>query len=440
MYQTTCVILKNKQHNLIQYCDEMTSLAKLFKNSVIFRCRQLLTAKNKNFTNLTQNEQQVLDEFKLTEDKFKPISDKYYLPSYYHFVHLFTITNNVDYYNNLPMQSSQQIIKECLSDFKSYFKASKDYIKHPNKYTGKPKLPGYIKNNKTSFDITNQDCVIKENNTLKFPKIKELLSLGNLNINKLKEVTIKPFYDTYKICIVYEQEFTPKQLDETRILGIDLGVNNIVATSNNCGLTPFVINGNGLKSFNQWFNKTKANLQNKLPQNQYTSKRLEHLYKYRNCRTTDFYNKVASYIVKYCISNNIGTIVIGQNTQWKTNINIGVKNNQTFCNIAHTTLINKINQLSKKVGLIVMQNEESYTSKASFLDDDKTPTYGVDDDNISFSGKRVHRGLYKSKYGIYMNADINGASNIIKKCVPLAFSNIKDYSYLYKSVEKIIIL
>ena len=441
MYQTTCVILKNKQHNLIQYCDEMTSLAKLFKNSVIFRCRQLLTAKNKNFTNLTQNEQQVLDEFKLTEDKFKPISDKYYLPSYYHFVHLFTITNNVDYYNNLPMQSSQQIIKECLSDFKSYYNALKDYTKHLNKYTGKPKLPGYIKNNKTSFDITNQDCVIKENNTLKFPKIKELLSLGNLNINKLKEVTIKPFYDTYKICIVYEQEFTPKQLDETRILGIDLGVNNIVATSNNCGLTPFVINGNGLKSFNQWFNKTKASLQSKLPKNQYTSKRLEQLYKYRSCRTIDFYNKVASYVVKYCISNNIGTIVIGQNTQWKTSINIGKTNNQTFCYIAHSTLINKINQLSEKVGLIVMQTEESYTSKASFLDNDSIPIYKENETTIyHFSGKRIHRGIYKSKEGIYINADINGASNIIRKCVPLAFSQITDYSYLYRSVDKIIII
>lgn len=145
MYQTTYIVLKEKQHNFINYCEEFTLLAKLFKNSVIFRCRQLITARNKGFVNLTQNEQQVLDEFKLTEDKFKPISSKYYLPSYYHFVYLFTVTKNVDYYNNLPMQSSQQIIKECLSDFKSYFNALKDYNKHSNKYTGKPKLPKYIK-------------------------------------------------------------------------------------------------------------------------------------------------------------------------------------------------------------------------------------------------------------------------------------------------------
>ena len=397
MYQTTSIIVKNE--NFITYCDEFTNLAKLFKNSVIFRCRLLISAKNNGFMNLTDNEQQVLDEFKLTEDKYKPISDKYYLPSYYHFVYMFTVTKNVDYYNALPMQSSQQIIKECLSDFKSFFKAMKDYHKHPEKYTGKPKLPKYAKTEHISFDITNQDCVIKENNTLKFPKTKECLNLGNLHINKLKEVTIKPFYNTYKVCIVYEEEFTPKQLDESRILGIDLGVSNIVSTSNNCGLTPFVINGNELKSFNQWFNKLKGSLQSKLPQNQYTSHKLEDLYKYRHCRTTDFYNKVASFIVKYCIDNNIGTIIIGQNTQWKTNINIGKSNNQNFCYIAHTTLINKINHLAEKHGIFVMQTEESYTSKASFLDNDYIPIIG-EEDNFTFSGRRVYRDLYKSKKGI----------------------------------------
>ena len=223
-------------------------------------------------------------------------------------------------------------------------------------------------------------------------------------------------------------------------MGIDLGITNIVTTSNNCGLIPFVINGNGLKSFNQWFNKTKASLQSILPNNQYTSHRLEYLYQYRNNRTSDYYNKVASYIVNYCVNNNIGTIIICQNIQWKNNINIGSKNNQTFCNIAHTQLINKINQLSKKVGIFVMQIEESYTSKASFLDGDDIPIYKKDDKtNYQFSGKRVYRGLYKTKDGILINADINGASNIIKKWNPLAFKNINDLSYLYRSVDKILI-
>ena len=461
MYQTTCIQIKNNQKELFNYCNDMTNLAKLFKNSVIFRCRQLLSAKNKNFINLNDNEKQVLEEFKLTEDKYNPITNKYYLPNYYHFVYMFTKTKNVDYYNNLPMQSNQQIIKEVLQDFNSFYKSIKDYSKNPNKYTGKPKLPKYIKVENTSFDITNQDCVIykhKTNNTtnlnsnketsyLKLPKTKVTINLGKLEINKLKEVTIKPYYNTYKICIVYEIDDTSnnKELDETRILGIDLGITNIVSTSNNCGLTPFVINGNGLKSFNQWFNKKHSLLQSKLPKNQYTSKRLEYLYQYRNNRTNDFYNKVASYIIYYCLHNNIGTIIIGKNIQWKTNINIGNKNNQTFCNIAHTQLINKLNQLSKKVGIVVMQIEESYTSKASFLDNDDIPSYTKNSNtntsnlNYQFSGKRVCRGLYKTKNGIYINADVNGASNIIKKGNPLAFNNLDDLSYLYTSVNKILI-
>ena len=441
-YHTTNIILKKHQKKELDYCNYNSHLAKLFKNSVIFRLRQLFFAKSKDFKNLTSLEQSVLDEFKLTEDRFKPISNEYFTPNFKHFVYLFTVTKNSDYFNDLPMQSSQQVIKEALQDFDSYKKALKGYYENPAKYTAKPKLPGYIKSDYISFDITNQDAVIytKDDFTfLKLPKTKLKINLGNLRITNLKEVTIKPFYDTYKICLKAEiEDSNILRLDENRILGIDLGVDNIISTSNNCGLNPFIIKGNELKSLNQWYNKLSSNLKSLLPIGQYSSNQLQSLHKYRNLRINDSYNKISNYVIYYCISNNIGTIVIGKNAYWKQNSNINKVNNQNFCFLSHTYLIKKIKEMSKKIGVKVIEQEESYTSKASFLDMDDLPTFDSKNNiEYKFSGKRIHRGLYQSKEGILLNADINGASNIIRKAIKDAFNKIKDFSYLYKTVEVI---
>lgn len=440
-YKTTCITLKERDNKLLDYCETNCKKAKLFKNAVIFRCRQLITAKNKKYQNLTENEEIVLNEFKQTEDRFKPIGEKHYFPNYQQFQYMFTKTDNTDYYNTLPMQSSQNIIKSVLSDFKGFFNTMKAYNKYPEKFTGKPKFPGYVKTDKTSFDITNQDAVFYfgNENLMKLPKTKERLNIGKAKINgRLKEVTIKPFYDTYKICIVTEAEELSAVLDDSRILGIDLGVRNIVSTSNNCGLAPFVINGNCLKSFNQWYNKKRSDLYGKLPNKQYTSKKIQQLDKFRHNKTMDFYNKTASYVVKYCIQNNIGTIVIGKNTFWKQKINIGYENNQHFCFIAHSILIHKLEELALAAGIFVMQTEESYTSKASFFDNDEIPVYQKNDKTkYYFSGRRIHRGLYKTKNGIILNADVNGASNIIRKEIKNAFDNVLDFSYLYKTIIRV---
>jgi putative transposase len=178
-------------------------------------------------------------------------------------------------------------------------------------------------------------------------------------------------------------------------------------------------------------------LQSKLPQGKHTSHTIDILNKHHYNRTNDFYNKCASYVINYCITNNIGTIVIGKNTQWKQNINIGHKNNQTFCFIAHSTLIEKIKLMAVNDGIEVIVTEESYTSKASFLDNDDIPTYDNDETAHKFSGKRKYRGLYISKDGVLLNADINGASNIIKKGYQGAFDKLNNFAYLYQSVVKI---
>lgn len=442
MYKTTNIVIK-KDSELTGYFSHMCSEAKLFKNSVIFRCRQLLSASRKGFTDLQELEQAVLDEFKQTEGPFKAISKQYYLPGYKHFDYLFKVSKNPDYYNDLPMQCNQQIIKEVLQSFKGFFNASKTYKRNPSGFTGKPKLPGYIKSEEASFDITNQDAVIKAapNGTafLKLPKTKLTVSLGSLKLGKLKEVTVKPYYDTYKVCIVTEEpdpDPEPAVLDKDKYLSIDLGIDNFIATSNNCGLFPFVIKGNVIKSYNQWFNKKAAYYRSLLPEGIRTSRRIQLLWKTRKHKTEDFYNKAASYVVKYCVSNRIGNLVIGKNPGWKQEVRIGMANTQNFCFISHTYFVDKLTQIAERAGIQVLTTEESYTSKASFLDSDEIPVYGGDK-TYRFSGRRIFRGLYKSQGGLFINADVNGASNILKKAIKTAFDKITDFSYLYQTTLKV---
>ena len=409
--------------------------------------RQLFFAWKKNYINMSQNELDVLKEFKLTEIKYQKIGISHPFPNYYQFDLMFKLTNNPDYYNSLPMQTTQAVIKSVLSDFKSFFTSLKEYRKHPDKYTGTPKLPGYKKSNEAGFIISNQDAVIyfnKKSNTyeLKLPKTKLRLNLGLKNIQNLKQVVITPYYDTYKICIVYEYEHSSYSLDKDRILGIDYGVDNFITTNNNCGLIPFIIKGKGIKSFNQWFNKRLSQMKSCLSANrfnQYNSKALDKLYKYRNNRTMDFYNKVASYIVNYCLKHNIGVIVIGKNEKWKTNVNLGKGNNQNFCFLSHSIVTAKIKNLSEKYGITVYTTEESYTSKSNILNNDILPSYKAGCNNAyPFTGKRIYRGLYITNNNIKINADVNGAGNIIRKIYKDAFKDM-DLSYMYKTVRAVYI-
>ena len=201
MYMNYTIILKEKDKDLKDYCSKYCQEAKLFKNAVIFRLRQFYFAWIKDYQDLSVHGIEVLKEFETTNGNYSLISKKHMFPSYNQFERMFRNTYNSDFYNSLPMQCNQQIIKEGLNDFKSYLKAKKRYEQDPSSFTGKPRFPKYAKSTEVSFDITNQDAVLCDNE-LKLPKTKIKLSLGDLDIKytmKLKEVTIKPFYDTYKV-------------------------------------------------------------------------------------------------------------------------------------------------------------------------------------------------------------------------------------------------
>ncbi|MBR1398052.1 MAG: IS200/IS605 family accessory protein TnpB-related protein [Selenomonadaceae bacterium] len=164
------------------------------------------------------------------------------------------------------------------------------------------------------------------------------------------------------------------------------------------------------------WNKRRAELQNRLPQGQYTSRLIQRLTLKRNNRTNDCIKKTARYIVNHCIEHNIGTIVCGYNIDFKGGINLGKKNNQNFTQISFGSLREQLGNLCERYGIKYIEQEEAYTSKASFLDLDEIPVFNADNPKkYEFSGKRITRGLYQSSDGRIVNADLNGAANILRK-------------------------
>lgn len=416
--------------------DEWSHLANNLYNESIFIMRQLFTGLAKSPDKRQELEtttiEDVLKIAKLYNKKII-LNEEQRLVNYLFLDFYFKKINNENYYSLLPRQTAQSVIKEANIKFSDWLKALKDYKKNPSRYTGKPKMPKY----KTSggcatFSLTNQDIVFKKkkhNYIVKFPKTKVTLFFNkNLKDERLKSVNVKKEYGMFKVTFLFENLCDKKvNLNSGVSCGIDLGVNNLAAvvTSNGDSL---LVKGEFIKSKNQWFNKKIAkNLRGQTigtDKKAISSKALNNLYKKRQFFIEDAMHKVAKKIVFWCVAENVSNIVIGKNKGWKQKSNIGKVNNQNFVQIPHALLINYIKTLAKKVGIQVVETDESYTSKASFVDMDQIPTYKKDTNmTYSFSGSRVKRGLYKDSCGNIINADLNGAGNIMRKV--LADENIK---------------
>ena len=292
------------------------------------------------------------------------------------------------------------------------------------------------------FTFQNCSFVFESNScSLLFPKIKEKLNLGSYitDKDKLQQVEVAPYYGKFLVSVIIkDKDIQSKECKPKRVFAIDPGVNNFATISNNIGNTPIIIKGGVIKSRNQYFNKTRAKLLSDLQKgkdsshNLKSSKRLNSLSRYRQNFLRDYFYKIAHSIVDEALNNKVDTIIMGSIEGWKQSVNTGKQNNQSFVNVPFDKFKKILEYLCLKNGIQYIQVNESYTSKASFLDFDKIPNYG--DKNIpEFSGKRIKRGLYKSKTGQIINADINGASNILRKSVPSAFESINNFDYLLKA-------
>lgn len=320
-------------------------------------------------------------------------------------------------FKSLNAQTAQQVLKILDRSWKSFFKAIKEWSKHPDKFLSRPKLPGYKeKNGEFMLVYTNQQVKTKDGYVL-FPKKLNLKVETRLEDDtKLSEVRIIPKGTGYVLEIVYEKKAEPLNLDKDRIIGIDFGLRNIVTIGNNIGEKPIVIKGGILKSINQFYNKRKAELQSIYNrQGVKTGTAERKLTEKRNRKIKDAMHKISRYIINWCIDNNIGTIVIGYNDAWKQEAELGKRNNQNFVLIPYYLLTHDIQYKGEETGINVVEQEESHTSKCSFLDNESVEHHD------SYMGKRIKRGIFRSAKGILINADVNGSLNIIRKAVSEAF-------------------
>ena len=234
----------------------------------------------------------------------------------------------------------------------------------------------------------------------------------------IKEIRIIPLYKGhhFKIQYCYEIEAEPKYLNKDSCIAIDIGVDNLASCVTNKG-TSFIMDGRKIKSINHYWNKRKAKLQSiASKQGFHTTKQICSLTRKRNSRIDDCIKKTARYIINYCIAHDIGTMICGYSKDFKRNVNLGSKNNQQFTQICFSKLLQAIKNLCERYEMNYIEQEESYTSKASFLDLDEIPVFDKNKKQAyKFSGKRIYRGLYRAKNGRMLNADVNGACNILRK-------------------------
>ncbi|MCL4326362.1 MAG: transposase [Candidatus Thermoplasmatota archaeon] len=338
----------------------------------------------------------------------------------------FSIPSDNEEYNNyqkLPAQTAQWTIKKLIQSWNPFFKALKTLKKHPDKFIKMPRSPHY-KNRNGEFMLifTNQQCKI-DKGILKFPKIMGSEVKTRLENVDLREVRIIPQIVGYVIEIVYTKETAgTKQfaLKPQRVMGIDISVRNLVTIGNNIFEQGIAVRAGLLKSTNQFFNKELSRLRgiNDLQGNEKKStKHIRKLFVNRNHKIKNFMHKISRPIINYAMKSKVDTIVIGHNDGWKQNVNIGKTNNQKFVQIPFNKLIQQIQYKAEEQGIEVKIANESHTSKCSFLDNESIEHH----DN--YIGKRISRGIFRSADGTLINADLNGAYNIIKKAIPDAFAN-----------------
>ena len=352
----------------------------------------------------------------------------------------YTLLKNSPNYKSLNSNMAQQILKEVDGSFKSFFGLLK--LAKQGKYALKDcRLPHYLpKDGYTTLVIGfvrlkgNKLILPFSNGFKKTHKAVEITIPPILLDKKVKEIRIIPKAKArfFEIQYIYEAECVQRNLNTNNALALDLGVNNLVTAVSSQGKT-FIIDGRRLKSINQWFNKENARLQSIKDKQHYGKKstnRQKSIARDRNNKVDDYMNKAARKVINYCIANDIGTLVVGYNETFQRGSHIGKQNNQNFVNIPYGQLRSKLEYLCTLNGIVFVKQEESYTSKSSFWDKDEIPVYNADSPReYQFSGNRVHRGQYKTASGKTINADVNGALNIMRK------SSVVDVNILYSRGE-----
>ena len=327
-------------------------------------------------------------------------------------------------YQALPRKVSNDVLRLLDKNWKAFRKAMEAWNEEPSKFLGRPSLPKY------KHKTEGRNMLIYDIQALSKKGLQRgLIQPSQLGISiqtkqsSVKQVRIVPRKGYYVVEVVYERQVHQASVNPSLIASIDIGVNNLVAlTANKIGFTPRVVNGRPLKSTNQYYNKRKSELQKRLGTTG-TTNRMERM-TIKRTRRIDHYLHTASHrIIDLLVAEGIGTLIIGKNPSWKQEVEMRKADKQHFVQIPHARFVDMLCYKAKLVGIQVILQEESYTSKASFLDDDPLPTYGQCEQEPTFSGRRVKRGLYRASGKRFLNADVNGSYNILRKASPNGFPN-----------------
>ena len=309
----------------------------------------------------------------------------------------------------------QNIVDKLKNDWTSYWgllKAKKDKT-----YNKKINIPAY----KKKYNLVEYNNQVMSKKKLKLGYIgTDKMQQGIKIAKKHQELNCKCFRIYEKnnklFCeLIYEKDITKVEKTD-KVASIDLGLENLFTIAFNYNKKGISIKGTKLKAINQYFNKLKASLQSMLPQKQYTSKLINQLMYKREEQLRNYIGYYTNQLIEILKKEKISKLIVGYNKNWKQNINIGKVNNQNFVNIPFKKILDILRYKLEENGIECKEQEESYTSKSSYLDNDDIPVYKENDGtNYIFSGKRIKRGIYKSKQGKIINADLNGALNILKK-------------------------
>ncbi len=332
------------------------------------------------------------------------------------------VYKNNNHYKVLHSQAAQQILRTVAESFKSYYGLVLAHLE--GKITNRPRIPNYRKKGGLAIVTYPRQALKLKNGQIRVPlgnTCKRWFGLDsfyisvptNISFADIKELRILPRNKCFYFEFVYNKVVEKPKLNQDNVLGIDPGLNNWLTCVSNVG-TSFIVDGRQVKSMNRWYNKKVSTIKESKPQG-FWNNRLAQITEKRNRQMRDGINKAAKTVINHCLENNIGTIVFGWNKGNKNKIELGKKNNSEFVPIPTAKLKDRISQLCEQYGIKFVETEESYTSKASFLDGDYLPKYGEKPNYWKPSGKRIKRGLYRTASNFHINADANACANIICK-------------------------
>lgn len=366
-------------HRYYKTCDQLCWLSKNLYNSATYIYRQNF------FQGVTTNAIEVYHQLKTEAD-----------------------------YQALPSKVAQGTLRLALRNWTSYYKAKKSYSKNPFLFKGEPKIPHY--KGKRSKNREDGRFIVSYNSQAISKKLlvkKQIANPSGTQIflstkaKQIDEIRIVPRIGSYVIEIIYPVEEAKQSLPKERIASIDLGLNNLCTLTYNLPqIPPIIYDGRAIKSANQYTNKLNAEYRSQLPVSQLKSKRLDKLWAKRNQKVDYYLHTTSRAIINDLVKNNIGILVIGWNSGFKDGINIGRINNQRFVSIPHKRLIEQLQYKGLLAGIEVILINEAYTSKCSALDYEPIHKHEM------YQGKRIKRGLFRTKSGQTINADINGSINI----------------------------